>query len=102
MRTTEKQKKRPEPNVPGLPQKAIAQGKAIAERYRITLWREDGEWFGEGVEEPGAMGDGKTLAQCVRKTRYAMALAVASHIADGEPVVTPLVDQEGPSGRKAG
>src|SRR5438270_7221092 len=86
--------KKPLDKVPGLARKAIERGKAVAARYRIVLWQEDGEWYGEGVEEPGVMGDGRTVAECIRNTRYALALAVASHIADGEPIVTPLSERE--------
>src|SRR5437588_10875801 len=102
MPTTATRKKPREQAVPGLPRGAVEKGKGIAARYRIVLWREDGEWYGQGVEEPGAMGDGKTLAQCVRKTRFALALAVASHIADGEPIVEPIVDQDRRRRRRAG
>jgi predicted RNase H-like HicB family nuclease len=63
------------------------------------LWREDGEWYGQGIEEPGAMADGRTIAQCVRNVRDAMAAVVASNIEHGEPVVTPIIDQEGHSSK---
>ncbi|HZL34046.1 MAG TPA: hypothetical protein VFC78_01975 [Tepidisphaeraceae bacterium] len=92
--TTSRRKKPAEASIPSLPQSAINRGKVIAARYQIKLWRQDGEWYGEGIEEPGAMGDGRTIAQCVRNVRYALALAVASHIVYHEPITTPLVDQE--------
>ncbi|HEX5242947.1 MAG TPA: hypothetical protein VFW23_06740, partial [Tepidisphaeraceae bacterium] len=56
-------KKPPESGVASIPRSAIQRGKVIAARYQITLWRENGEWYGQGVEEPGAMGGGRTLEQ---------------------------------------
>jgi len=84
-----------------IPRSAIQRGRVIAARYQITLWREDGEWYGVGVEEPGAMGGGRTLEQCVRSVRESLAVVVASHIVDHEPIVTPILDQ-GQRPRKAG
>jgi len=101
MSATAKRQKRLEPGVTIIPQSAIRRGKVIAARYQITLWRENGEWYAQGVEEPGAMGDGRTLEQCVRNVREALAVAVASHIVDREPIVTPILDQ-GQRPRKAG
>ncbi len=85
-----------------VPRKALARGKAIAERYQIKLWREDGHWFSVGVEEPGTYGDGRTIQQCVRNVREALAIGVAWNIADGRPVAEPIIDQERRAGRKAG
>ena len=94
MSTTARRNKPHETTVSPLPRKAIERGRVIAARYRITLWHENGEWYGQGVEEPGAMGDGRTIAQCVRSVRESLAVAVASHIVDGEPIVEPIIDQE--------
>jgi predicted RNase H-like HicB family nuclease len=91
-----------ESGVRSIPRSAIERGRVVAARYRITLWHEDGEWYGQGVEDPGAMGDGRTIAQCVRSVREALAVAVASHIVDGEPIAPPIVDQERRRRRKAG
>ena len=98
MSTLKKPKRPPEPR--RLSRRALARAKPIAARYRIVLWREDGEWYGEGIEEPGARGDGKTVTQCVRNVREALAAVVASHMEDGEPVVEPIVDQERRAGRR--
>jgi hypothetical protein len=40
------------------------------------------------------MGDGRTIEQCVRSVREALAIAVASHIVDKEPIVTPMTGRE--------
>ncbi len=45
------------------------------------------------------MADGRTIAQCVRNVRDAMTAVVASNIEHGEPVVTPIIDQEGHSSK---
>lgn len=100
MSTTAKRKKPPEPR--RLSRRSLARARPIAARYQIKLWREDGEWYGEGIEEPGAMGDGKTIAQCVRSVREAMTVAIASNIEHGEAIVPPIVDQERKRRRKAG
>ena len=83
-----------------LPRKALQGGKAIAERYQMTLWRENGEWYGQGVEEPGVYADGRTVAECARNLRKALAIAVAWNLEDGEAIVPPIIDQE--QRRKAG
>ena|SRR2546429_8775264 len=99
MLTTKKRTKPPETR--RLSQRALDRAKPIAERYQIILWRENGEWYGQGVEEPGAMGDGRTLAQCVRSFCEALAAVVASNLEHGEPVVPPIIDQERRVRRKA-
>lgn len=81
--------------------KVMRRAKAVADKYRITLWREDGHWFAVGVEEPGTYGDGRTLAQCVRDVRDALSATVAHLIETNQQVVTPLTDRDrGP--RRAG
>lgn len=85
-----------------LPRKALERGKAIAARYRVAIWREDGEWYGQCVEEPGAMGDGPTITRAVAAVREAVAILVGWHIEDGEPIETPIIDQERRGPRKAG
>ena len=100
MPTTAKRKKPPEPR--RLSRRSLERARPIAARYRIVFWREDGEWYGQGVEEPGAMGDGRTITQCLRSVREALTVVVASNIEHGEPVVTPIVDQERRRGRRAG
>jgi predicted RNase H-like HicB family nuclease len=66
------------------------------------LWHEDGEWFGRGLELPFCMGDGKTIAACVRVTRRSMALGVASILKNGEIAPVPELDLQRRSRRRAG
>jgi predicted RNase H-like HicB family nuclease len=63
----------------------------LARQYQVVLESSDGEWFGRGLELPGAMGDGKTPDKCVAATRDAMVSAVASMLEDGERPPTPAV-----------
>ena len=97
MSTSKKPKRPREPR--RLSRTVLERAKPIAARYRIMLWREDGEWYGQGVEEPGAMADGRTIAQCVRNVRDAMTAVVASNLEHGEPVITPIIDQQGPNSK---
>jgi len=71
-------------------------------RYQITLWREDGQWFGVGVEEPGTYGDGRTIAQCMRDVREALAATVALRLENGQIPAKPLIDQSRSRRRRAG
>lgn len=101
MSISKKHKKRREKDIyRPLPRKSLDRAKAIVGRYQMTLWREDGEWFGQGVEEPGVYADGRTMAECARNLRQALAIAVGWNIEDGLPIVQPVIDQE--PRRKAG
>ena len=79
--------------------RVLRRARAVAARYQIVLWREDGHWFGRGLEQPFTFGNGKTVQQAVTDTRKGLILAVASSIESGEPIVSPIVDRER---RKAG
>jgi predicted RNase H-like HicB family nuclease len=65
------------------------QARRIAAKYKIVMEFADGEWYGHGLELPGAMSDGKTPAQCIDSTRDAMAAVVASMIEDGQTPPAP-------------
>jgi len=52
--------------------KIRAEAANIAEAYRVILFREDGEWFGRGLELPHVYGNGKTVEACVENTRKGM------------------------------
>jgi predicted RNase H-like HicB family nuclease len=80
----------------------LKRGRAVAARYRVSLWREDGRWYGQTVEEPGAQGDGRTMAQAARAIRESAAVLVAYLIESRKPVVTPIINQDRRGRRKAG
>lgn len=67
----------------------LRRAAALAAQYQVILEFEDGEWFGRGLELPGAMGDGKSPDRCVTATREAMVSAVASMLEDGERPPAP-------------
>lgn len=77
-----------------LPRTSLKRARGIVARYQIKLWREDGEWYGQGVEEPGVYADGRTMAQCARNLREALAVGVAWNIEDGLPIAEPIIDRE--------
>jgi len=67
----------------------LAKARTIAEQYQIILAHDEGHWYGRGLELPGVHGDGKTVAQCVKNTREAMAGWVAYLLEEGHRPPTP-------------
>jgi len=63
--------------------------RQIAESYDIVLRFEDGEWYGHALEYPEAMGDGKTEVACIRATRKALAVGVATMLEAGQTPPAP-------------
>ena len=67
----------------------LDRAKRFAFAYDLVLRMEDGEWYGHALEYPEAMGDGKTVAACVRATRQALTDAVAVMLEDGQSPPPP-------------
>ena len=67
--------------------------REIADRYQVVVRYEDGEYYGRGLELPGAMDDGKTPDECVTNTREAMVAVVAYMLEEGQ--TPPLPASEG-------
>ena len=67
----------------------LARAKAIAERYQIVLEREDDWWYGHGLEQPGAGGDGATPEAAVADTREALVAVTACMIEEGRRPPAP-------------
>jgi len=67
------------PFAPGI----LARAKEIAKQYQVVLSFEDGHWYGRGLELPNVFGDGRTVNQCVRDTREAVAGCVALMLETG-------------------
>jgi len=67
----------------------LAKARTVAQQYQIVLKYEDGEWFGHGLELPGARGDGKTPSDAVADTREALVTMVAYMLEQGQPVPAP-------------
>lgn len=66
--------------------KVWKKAEAIVANYQIVLAVEDAEWYGRGLELPTVMSDGKTAAACVKNTREALAVTVATLLEDGEAI----------------
>lgn len=66
--------------------------REIAARYQAVLWFEDGEWYGRGVELPGAMADGRTPDECVANLREAFTLGVGHMLETGRTPPSPAVE----------
>ena len=62
----------------------LARAREIVANYEIVIAFEDGEWYGHGLELPGAHGDGKTPQAAVADTREAMIGVVAYMLEEGE------------------
>jgi predicted RNase H-like HicB family nuclease len=67
----------------------LAEARKIAEQYQVIVAFEDGHWYGRGLELPGIHGDGKTVSQCVKDTREALAGWVAYLIEEGQTPPAP-------------
>ena len=67
----------------------LARAKEIVSQYKIVLEFEDDEWYGHGLELPGAHGDGKTPQAAVADTREAMTGVVAYMLEKGEAPPAP-------------
>jgi predicted RNase H-like HicB family nuclease len=67
----------------------LAKARRIANEYQIVMVFEDGEWYGHGLELPGARGDGKTPSAAVADTREALVTMVAYMLEEGEKPPAP-------------
>jgi len=67
----------------------LRKAKEFSDAYQIILHHEDGRYFGRGLELPGAMEDGKTPDECVRKTRDILTTAVAYLLEAGQTPPAP-------------
>jgi predicted RNase H-like HicB family nuclease len=66
----------------------LKRARRIAEQYRIVIRHEDGHYFGQALELPGAMNDGKSPAQCLENTIAIIATTVATMLENGQ--IPPL------------
>ncbi len=62
----------------------LAKARQTVGGYEIVIALEDGQWFGHGLELPGARGDGKTPQAAVADTREAMIGVVAYMLEQGQ------------------
>lgn len=67
----------------------LARATEIVRQYKIVLEFEEDEWYGHGLEVPGARGDGPTPQAAVADTREAMSGVVAYMLEEGEEPPAP-------------
>src|SRR5450759_982760 len=67
----------------------LDRARQFADQYQIVLKFEDDEWYGHGLELPGARGDGKTVAAAVADTRAALVTMVAYMLEQGQDIPAP-------------
>ena len=67
----------------------LAKARAIAERYKIIVEFEDGDWYGHGLEMSTVFGDGRTVQAAVADTREALVTAVACLLEKGHTPPAP-------------
>ena len=72
----------------------LRRAREIADGYQIILHREDGLYYGRGLELPGAMNHGKTPDDCVRATREVLATAVACMLEAGQTPPAPASENK--------
>ena len=70
----------------------LKRAREIAEQYRIILRREDGSYFGEALELPGTMNDGKTPDECMKNTIEIITTAIATLMENGQIPPLPASD----------
>ena len=67
----------------------LARARQIVADYQVVMWFEDGEFYGRGVELPGALADGPSADACMANVREAFAATVATMIEDGDTPPLP-------------
>src|SRR4051794_39647668 len=74
--------------------KIARQAQQLAAKYQVVIRFDDecNEYYGRGLELPGAMGDGKTPDACVTSTRQAMSAVVGFMLERHEVPPTPAVE----------
>jgi predicted RNase H-like HicB family nuclease len=71
------------------PARLIKDAQKIAAEYQVILQREDGRWFGRGLELPHVIGEGKTADRCFADTQQALCAAVAILLEQGRRPPAP-------------
>jgi len=71
----------------------LRRARQIAEQYRIVIRKENGEYYGQALEYPDAMNDGKTPAECIENTIDIVTTAIATMLEQGEIPPLPASDE---------
>jgi len=69
--------------------KVLSEARKLAEQYQVIVSREQGRWYGRGLELPHVFGDGPTAADCIAETRKALTAATAYLLEQGQRPPTP-------------
>ena len=87
---SKKSKKKSDPARP-FDATVLEQAKRIAGQHQIVVHheKEEGYWYGYGLELPLTMGGGKTAQACIRDTQIALIVSVATTIERGETPSMP-------------
>jgi predicted RNase H-like HicB family nuclease len=67
----------------------LAEARGLADQYQVVMLFEDNCWYGRGLELPLVFGDGATPEACIKDTRQAFVLAVATLLELGERPPAP-------------
>jgi predicted RNase H-like HicB family nuclease len=71
----------------------LKRARQIAEQYRIIIHHEDGEYYGQALELPGAMNDGNTPVECLENTIDIVTTTIATMLERGEIPPLPASDE---------
>lgn len=71
----------------------LERAREIARLYRVIVRHEDGEYYGQALELPGAMHDGKTPAECLENTIDIVTTTIAAMLERGEIPPLPASDE---------
>ncbi len=71
----------------------LARARRIAEQYRLIIRLEDGEYYGQALELPGAMNHGKTPDECMETTIDIVTSTVATMLERGDVPPLPASDE---------
>ncbi len=71
----------------------LERARRIATQYRIIIRREDGEYYGQALELPGAMNDGRTPAECMENTIDIVTTTIATMLERNEIPPLPASDE---------
>jgi predicted RNase H-like HicB family nuclease len=67
----------------------LAKARKVVDEYQVIVHREEGRWYGRGLEMPLVFGDGATVEACVKDTREALLGAVAYLLEENERPPAP-------------
>jgi predicted RNase H-like HicB family nuclease len=71
----------------------LKRARRIAEGYRIIIRHEEDEYYGQVLELPGVMNDGRTPRECLEKTIDIVTTTVATMLERGEIPPLPASDE---------